>query len=390
MALPTSKGELIEYALKELGKPVINIEMDEDQASDRVDYCLKKFVDRHYDGVTEVLFKKVVQKADSINGYLSIPDEITAILSILKPSSTWSIEPMESIEYYMMWDVVFGGATLGTMSNYYINMSHLALIDFILGKDHAFFFNSITKRLQLQYANSHVGSAYLLSDKIATDKWTKTNCVAVDNTLDDPLKKPNATEITSSAAGIFSVESKYETTQYVRGVYSTEVALQAGSYTGNINIIMEDGDGVELTRYANIPLTTQWVNHLLTGDFVYPASHDIVVRIETVDAALAAGETFGIDNPILYANAYIIVHGYKAIDVETFDNVWQQEWILKYTTALMKRQWGTNIKKYDGIQLPAGITMNGQQIYDEAQAEIDKLDEQFSMEYELPVDFMMG
>ena len=62
----------------------------------------------------------------------------------------------------------------------------------------------------------------------------------------------------------------------------------------------------------------------------------------------------------------------------------------KYTTQLFKRQWGANLIKFEGMQLPGGITLNGRQLYDDAQQEITKLEEEMMLRYQLPDDFMVG
>jgi hypothetical protein len=62
----------------------------------------------------------------------------------------------------------------------------------------------------------------------------------------------------------------------------------------------------------------------------------------------------------------------------------------KYTTALIKRQWGENLKKFTGVQLPGGITLDGKTIYDEAVEEIRLIEEQMSLKYELPADGYVG
>jgi hypothetical protein len=61
-----------------------------------------------------------------------------------------------------------------------------------------------------------------------------------------------------------------------------------------------------------------------------------------------------------------------------------------YTTQLIKQQWGTNLSKFEGMQLPGGITLNGRQIYDDATAEIEKIKENMRLEHELPPDFYVG
>jgi hypothetical protein len=65
-------------------------------------------------------------------------------------------------------------------------------------------------------------------------------------------------------------------------------------------------------------------------------------------------------------------------------------WLKKYATALIKRQWGENMKKFGGIQLPGGVTLNGDQIFGEAVQEIATIEEEMQVRYELPPSFMVG
>jgi len=87
---------------------------------------------------------------------------------------------------------------------------------------------------------------------------------------------------------------------------------------------------------------------------------------------------------------YIIIEGYRALDPDTYGDVWNDRWLKKYATAMIKKQWGTNLKKFEGMQMPGGITFNGQKIYDEAEDEIKALDEDLIRSYSLPVTDMMG
>jgi len=82
---------------------------------------------------------------------------------------------------------------------------------------------------------------------------------------------------------------------------------------------------------------------------------------------------------------YIVVEAYAIINPETYPDVWNDRWLQKYTIAQIKRQWGNNTKKFEGIQMPGGVTFNGQQIYNEAQEEIEKMDEELINSYSLPV-----
>lgn len=87
---------------------------------------------------------------------------------------------------------------------------------------------------------------------------------------------------------------------------------------------------------------------------------------------------------------YLLVEAYQVIDPEEFTDVWKDRWLLQYTTALIKRQWGVNLKKFEGMMLPGGIKFNGQQIYEEAITEIEKLEKEMINSYSLPVCDMIG
>ncbi len=86
---------------------------------------------------------------------------------------------------------------------------------------------------------------------------------------------------------------------------------------------------------------------------------------------------------------YIIIQGYRAMDPSQFTKVWDEIWLKNYVTALFKRQWATNIKKFSGIQLPGGVTLDGDKLYEEAIGEIDKLKDDLQNK-SAPLDFFLG
>ena len=86
---------------------------------------------------------------------------------------------------------------------------------------------------------------------------------------------------------------------------------------------------------------------------------------------------------------YIIVYAYRAMDPNTFTKVWNENWIKRYTTAQFKRQWGTNMKKFGGLQLPGGVVLNGQDTYNEAMAEIQALEDELQNK-SAPLEFFLG
>lgn len=87
---------------------------------------------------------------------------------------------------------------------------------------------------------------------------------------------------------------------------------------------------------------------------------------------------------------YVIFDGYEVIDPDISTQVWNDMFLKKYATALFKRQWGLNLMKFDGMQLPGGVTLNGRQIFDDAKEEIDKLEEEMQLRHEMPPHFIIG
>jgi len=90
------------------------------------------------------------------------------------------------------------------------------------------------------------------------------------------------------------------------------------------------------------------------------------------------------------ADEYIIVDAYQILDGDTYTDLWGDRWLSRYATALIKRQWGSNLTKFEGLQMPGGITFNGAKIYDDAESEIQKLEEEMIVNYSLPVQDMIG
>lgn len=86
----------------------------------------------------------------------------------------------------------------------------------------------------------------------------------------------------------------------------------------------------------------------------------------------------------LIAGMKLMVECYKIVNPDDYIDIWNDYWFKKYVTALLKRQWGENISKFDGAQLPSGITLNGRAILEDANAEIEKLTEDLYNNYSLP------
>jgi len=87
---------------------------------------------------------------------------------------------------------------------------------------------------------------------------------------------------------------------------------------------------------------------------------------------------------------FLLVEAYQVVDPDVFVDVWKDQWLMRYCTALIKRQWGSNLTKFTGMQLPGGVQFNGEKIYNDSVEEITKLEEEMINSYSLPVLDMIG
>jgi hypothetical protein len=99
---------------------------------------------------------------------------------------------------------------------------------------------------------------------------------------------------------------------------------------------------------------------------------------------------FGEMNDDLLVGDYVIMQCYSVVDPVSFSKIYNDKWLKEYTTALIKQQWGANLIKFEGMQLPGGVTLNGRQIFDDGTADMERLRESIRLEYEMPTDFFVG
>jgi hypothetical protein len=87
---------------------------------------------------------------------------------------------------------------------------------------------------------------------------------------------------------------------------------------------------------------------------------------------------------------YLIIDCFRTMDPNDYTRVWNDSFLKMYVTALIKKQWGQNLIKFQGVKLPGGVELNGRQMYDDAQRELDIIMEKMSNTYELPPLDMIG
>lgn len=87
---------------------------------------------------------------------------------------------------------------------------------------------------------------------------------------------------------------------------------------------------------------------------------------------------------------FLLVEAYEVIDPDVYTDAWNDRWLQNYATAIIKRQWGSNLTKFTGMSLPGGVQFNGEKIYNDAVDEVNKLEQEMISSYSLPVLDMYG
>ena len=271
MATPNTKAALKEHCLRSLGKPVIDINVDDDQVDDRIDDALQYFAQYHYDGIERVYLKHQITQAEidraatntsttatdkvdsSITatwldgkGFIPVPDSVLSVVKIFDFTDKNTVN-MFDVRYQLRLNDLYDFSS-ESIIHYEMTMQHLDLLDHILVGEKPIRFNQHQNRLYIDM---------------------------------------------------------------------------------------------------------DWSQDVNVGDF-------------------------------------IIIECYRKLDPATYTDVFNDIYLKRYTTALIKRQWGANLSKFVGVQMLGGVTLNGAKLFEEAQADIEKLEEQIQLAYELPPNYMIG
>lgn len=285
MAQPTSRTELINYCKRQLGAPVLEINVADEQVDDLVDDALQFFNERHFDGVAQTFLKYKITQDDIDRGRGRGGNNPIGIVT------TTATAPASS-----------GISTAAVTFSYEENSNYLQIPPSIIG---------ITKIFHFDGSN------------------TVTN-------------------------NMFSV--KYQL--FLNDIY----------YWGS----------TELLTYAMVKTYLEDIDFLLTTQKQ--------IRFNQRQDRLY----LDIDWSSVTVGDYFVIDCNRLMDPNDFSRVWNDSFLKKYLTALIKRQWGQNLIKFQGVKLPGGIELNGRQIYDDAQKEIDMIMEKMSNTYELPPLDMIG
>jgi hypothetical protein len=280
MAIDT-RQKLVDYCLRQLGAPVVEINVDDEQINDRTEDAMRYMSEYHFDGVERVYLKYKLTQADIDRKYLLLESDNSNSLSYDDRYQT----------------ITEAGLTGGTPE-------HLS-----------------------------------------------GGVVPIDNLI-------------TSVTGIFHISQQTIDMFDVRYQY----ALNDLYTFGTIDMVQYD-------------LTQQYLS--LLRQYLSPEKK---VNFSRVTNKL---EIY-MDWKIVRPGAYLILDCYRILDPRIHTEIYEDRMLKKYLTALIKRQWGTNMSKYSGIKLPGDVTLRGVDITNEAEKEINEIEKEIITKYELPVDFMMG
>ena len=271
MAIPTSKSTFKEYCLRSLGKPVIEINVDEDQVDDRIDEALQYFAQYHYDGIERVYLKHAITQAEidraATNSSETATDKVDNSITAAWTEGKGFIPVPDSV------------------------MSVVKIFDF--------------------------------TDKNTTNMFDVRYQLRLNDLYD------------FSSESIIHYEMTRQHLDYLDHILVGEKPIRFNQHQNRLYIDMD------------------WSNDLKVGEF-------------------------------------LIIEAYRKLNPDTYTDIYDDIYLKRYATALIKRQWGANLSKFEGVQMLGGVTLNGAKLFEEAQADIEKLEEQIQLAYELPPNYMIG
>lgn len=314
MANPASRSDLQEYALRRLGKGVIDINVSTDQIDDRTDEALQFFQEYHFDGVEKTYLKH----------------KVTATTLTVSNSAQFSANEKLT------------GSTSGATS-------------FVFDKPTA-------TTIRVRYELGDYTPAETITGAVSGATDTVTTIVAGD-------MKNGYVPVTDAITGVVRV--------FPFGNASSLDMFDV-RYQLRLNEVF-DFASTSVIYYNMIQNHISLLNEMLVGQQS--------VRFNRHTDRIYVDMDW---EQQIIPDQYIIFEAYRILDPTTYNDVYNDMFLKKYLTALIKLQWGNNLSKFAGVQMPGGVTLDGVRIMQEAQTEIEKIEEEMSLRYELPVDFMTG
>lgn len=314
----TTRQQLIDYCLRRLGHPVLEINIDDDQIEDRIDDAFQFYREYHFDAVEEIYLKAQVTNSNLVL--------TTNVANTFGPSE------------------VITGQTSGVITTVVSNDNAALLRVYKTTEDRTF---TVGETVTGSGGNSAVVSSF-----------TKGS---YDNRYFD---------IADAVTGIKQVLPFFDRTS---GINLFDIRYQM--LVQDLYNLMS----VDMIHYTMIQNHLRLINDLLVGQKPFRFNRHMNRLYVDMDWDRDAG-----------INDYLIVNCYRILDPSTYTDVYDDIFLKRYATSLIKRQWGENLKKFEGVQLPGGVTLNGQKIYDEAIEEIMKIEDEMQLRFETPPMFITG
>ena len=284
MSTPSSRSEFKQYCLRQLGAPVLEINLADEQCEDLIDDGVQFFQERHFDGVARMYLKYQIRQSDIDRGQASKSSDATSTAGIVTTTASATI------------------AGVATTFDWYENSNYIQVPPSVIGVFKVFHFDG-------------------------------------SNTITNNM---------------FSV--KYQL--FLNDVY----------YWGS----------TEILSYAMVKTFLEDIQFALTTEKQ--------IRFNKREDRLY----LDIDWSSVTKGDFLVMECFRVLDPNDYTRVWNDSFLKPYVTALMKRQWGQNLLKFQGVKLPGGIELNGRQIYDDADKDLERIREIMSSTYELPPLDMIG
>ena len=280
MAQPSSREGLIDYAKRQLGFPVLEINVADEQFQDLLDDAIQIYQERHYDGIARMYLKYKITQDDIDRGQAR-----------------------------------GGDSTLGITTT------------------------------------------------------TTTSTVGLSTTF-DLEENNNYIQMPPSVIGVNNIFKVRSDTVY-DGLFNIRYQLF-------LNDLYAFGS-IDLLQYSMVQTKLEDITFLLNPNVRYRFN----IRQDRlyIDVDWAAAVKLG---------DYFVIDCFRILDPEDFTKVYNDQFLKRYFTALCKKQWGMNLIKFQGVQLPGGIQLNGRQIYDDGVRELDEIRAKMSSDYEMPPLDMIG
>lgn len=321
----TTRQEFAEYCLRALGAPVLEINVDDDQVEDRIDEALEYWRQYHHEGIEKVYLKQLIDASTLI---LTSNNAETFPLST---TVTGQISGAKAIVVEQQ----------GTSSTGNTLVVRYVTGTFVAGE-------TITSS----------------SDPIVTGTLAATNFYV------EGVTEKRYFEVPDSVYGVTRIIPFTAANNSTKSIFDIQYQLRLND--------LYDLTSTSIIYYKSV------MSHLALLDLELNGKP--MCRFNRLQNRVYPDINWT-DN--IVPGQYMVIEAYRALDPTQFTRVWNELWLKHYTTALIKRQWATNLKKFSGIQLPGGVTLDGQSMYNEAIQEIKDL------EYELqnkaaPLEFFMG